>query len=212
MDTLSGKRKRILDFISSFVNKNGYAPSVRDIVKGCSLSSTSIAQHHLAVLERKGHIRRNREIPRSITLSSGRKATTEVPVLGTIAAGESIPVPSSDTWHTLPEETLDVPNQLVAGKENVYALRVKGSSMIDALIDDGDLVLMQQARTAESGEMVALWLKQEQEVTLKRIYQEPGRVRLQPANRQMQPTYHDPHNIEVQGKVIGVIRKFEPAG
>lgn len=208
MDALSLKRKRILDFITSFIDGKGYAPSVRDIVKGCGISSSSIAQYHLNVLEREGYIRRDREVPRSISLSRKRQGVTTVPVLGIIAAGEPIPVPSSDTWVTVPEESLEVPNELVRGK-NIYALRVKGTSMVDALIDDGDLVLMQQANNVDNGEMVAIWLKDEQEVTLKKIYREPGQVRLQPANRQMQPMYQRPENIEVQGRVSGVIRKIE---
>ena len=208
MDALSLKRKGILDFITSFIDGKGYAPSVRDIVKGCGISSSSIAQYHLNVLEREGYIRRDREVPRSISLSRKRQGVTTVPVLGIIAAGEPIPVPSSDTWVTVPEESLEVPNELVRGK-NIYALRVKGTSMVDALIDDGDLVLMQQANNIDDGEMVAIWLKDEQEVTLKKIYREPGQVRLQPANRQMQPMYQRPENIEVQGRVSGVIRKIE---
>lgn len=209
MNALSLKRKRILDFITSFVDEKGYAPSVRDVVKGCGISSSSVAQYHLNVLERDGYIRRDREVPRSISLSCKRQSITTVPVLGIIAAGEPIPVPSSDTWVTVPEESLEVPNELVRGKENIYALRVKGTSMVDALIDDGDLVLMQQASNVGNGEMVAIWLKDEQEVTLKKMYQEPGRVRLQPANRQMKPIYQEPGNIEVQGRVIGIIRKIE---
>ncbi len=209
MDALSPKRKRILDFITSFVGKKGYAPSVRDVVKGCGISSSSVAQYHLNVLEGEGYIHRDREIPRSISLSRRRQGVTTVPVLGIIAAGEPIPVPSSDTWVTVCEESLEVPNELVRGKENIYALRVKGNSMVDALIDDGDLVLMQQASNVDNGEMVAIWLKDEQEVTLKKIYRESGRVRLQPANRQMKPMYQRPENIDVQGRVIGVIRKIE---
>jgi len=90
----------------------------------------------------------------------------------------------------------------------VYALKVKGTSMLDALIDDGDIVLMQSANTAENGEMVAVWLREEQEVTLKKIYREPGRVCLKPANRLMKPLYCQPENVEIQGKVIAVLRKL----
>jgi repressor LexA len=134
-----------------------------------------------------------------------------VPFLGVIAAGEPIPVPSSDTWVNASEETVDIPQYLARGKDQLYALQVKGTSMIDALIDDGDIVLMQHTNTAEDGEMVAVWLKDQEEATLKRIYREPRRIRLQPANCQMKPLYQDPENIEVQGKVIGVIRKVETA-
>lgn len=209
MKAISPKRKQILDFIASFIQQKGYAPSVRDVVKGCGISSPSIAQYHLNVLEREGYIRRDREISRSIGLVKKKMGATEVPLLGTIAAGEPMPVPTPDTWVSAPEESLEVPRYLTRGLDRVYALRVKGNSMIDALIDDGDIVLMQQVSSAEDGEMVGVWLKDEQEVTLKRIYWEPGRIRLQPANRQMKPLYEDPENVDIQGKVVGVIRKIQ---
>lgn len=208
MRTLSPKQKRVLDFITNFIQEKGYAPSVRDVAEGCSISSSSVAQYHLDVLERKGHIHRDRQISRSIGLVNEPIDFTVVPLLGTIAAGEPIPVPSADTWVTTPEESLELPQYLTGGLEKLYALRVKGTSMIDALVDDGDIVLMQQASTAEDGEMVAVWLRDEQEVTLKRIYREPGRVCLRPANRLMEPLYFQVGNVEIQGKVIGVLRKL----
>ncbi|MGB2582964.1 MAG: S24 family peptidase, partial [Dehalococcoidia bacterium] len=103
---------------------------------------------------------------------------------------------------------VEVSSELTQGKEGVYALRVKGTSMIDALINDGDIVLMQQAATAEDGEMVAAWLKAEGETTLKKLYRERNRIRLQPANSTMEPIYAVPENVEVQGKVVGVIRQI----
>jgi repressor LexA len=131
---------------------------------------------------------------------------TAVPVLGVIAAGEPIPVPSADTWTTTPEESLELPLNLTRGLDKLYALRVRGTSMIDALIDDGDIVLMQSSNAAEDGEMVAVWLKDEQEVTLKKLYREPGRACLRPANKLMEPIYCPAENIEIQGKVVGVLR------
>jgi len=208
MEELSARRKQILDFISDFIEEKGYAPSVRDVVEGCGISSSSVAQYHLNVLEHKGYIRRDREVSRSIGLVKRRVGFMTVPLLGTIAAGKPIPVPSADTWVTTPEESLELPEELTRGLDRVYALRVKSTSMIDALIDDGDIILMQQARTAENGEMVAAWLKDEQEVTLKRIYFEPGRVCLKPANKLIEPIYQRPDNVEIQGKAVGVIRKL----
>lgn len=208
MKTLSPRQKQILDFITNFIEEKGYAPSVRDVAEGCGISSSSVAQYHLNVLERQGHIRRDREVSRSIGLVKKTTHFTTVPVLGTIAAGEPIPVPSADTWVTIPEETMELPLDLTRGLDRVYALKVKGSSMVDALIDDGDIVLMQQADTAEDGEMVAVWLKDEQEVTLKKIYREAGKVCLKPANRLMEPLYCQPENVEIQGKVVGVLRKL----
>lgn len=203
---VSETRKSILKFIRAFIDDRGYAPTVRDIVKGCGLSSTAVVQHHLNVLEREGHIRRDPEVFRSIQLA-GRKNIVSVPLLGTIAAGEPIPVSTPETWTSQAIEILELTDELTQGKE-VYALKVKGLSMADALIDDGDIVLMQPVTTAHNGDMVAVWLKDEQEVTLKRIYFEPERICLRPANRQMKPIYHRPENVEVQGKVIEVLRKL----
>lgn len=208
MRTLSPRQNQILNFIAKFIEEKDYAPSVRDIVKGCGISSSSVAQYHLNVLERGGYIRRDREISRSIGLVKKATNFTTVPLLGTIAAGQPIPVPTDDTWVTTPEETLEVPQYLTGGLERLYALKVKGTSMIDALIDDRDIVLMQQANTAENGEMVAIWLKDEQEVTLKKIYREPGRICLKPANSLMEPIYCRPENVEIQGKVIAILRKL----
>jgi repressor LexA len=132
-----------------------------------------------------------------------------VPVLGYIAAGQPIPVPQSDTWHEEPLETLELSPDMASAGNNVYALKVRGLSMIDALIDDGDIVVMQAVNTVNDGDMAAVWLKAEQEVTLKKLYRERDRIRLQPANSQMEPMYHKPENVEVQGKVIGVIRNLK---
>jgi len=210
MSTISGTRLRILNFIRDFVDDRGYSPTVRDIVKGCSISTPSVVQHHLDKLEKEGYIRRDPQVFRSIRLVGNEEpATVGVPLLGTIAAGEPIPVPTPDTWTTVPEETLELTKEMTQGRESIYALKVKGTSMIDALIDDGDIVLMQQARTADDGDMVAIWLKEEREVTLKRVYREPGRVCLKPANKLMAPIYHRPENVEIQGKVVGVLRRLE---
>lgn len=202
----SETRETILKFIQDFIDERGYSPTVRDIVKGCSLSSTAVVQHHLNVLEREGRIRRDPEVVRSIQLME--REIVEVPLLGTIAAGKPIPVPDSDSWISTPEEVLKLTPDVVGGKSNIYALRVKGTSMLDALISDGDIVIMESAQTAENGDMVAIWLKAEQEATVKRIYREKGRIRLQPANEQMEPIYVNPKNVEVQGKVVAVLRRL----
>jgi repressor LexA len=199
-------REGILRFIRDFFDGRGYAPTVRDILKGCGLSSTAVVQHHLNVLEREGHIRRDPEVFRSIQLL-GRIKVVGVPLLGTIAAGEPIPVPAAEAWENRSIESLDLTDELTQHKE-VYALRVKGTSMVDALIDDGDIVLMEPVNTVGNGEMVAVWLKDEQEVTLKKIYLQKGRVCLKPANSQMKPIYQSLKNVEIQGRVVGVIRKF----
>jgi len=204
---LSAKRQQILNFIALFIEKKGYAPSVREIGKGCNINSPSMVQYHLNILEHEGYIHRDCSIPRSISLVKEKRTTATVPLLGTIAAGEPIPVPSSESWNIIPYEGIEVPSKLVQGLNNVFALKVKGTSLIDALIDDGDTILLQQAETAEDGEMVAIWLESEAETTLKKIYHDSGRIRLQPANQQMKPFYYDLHDVKVQGKVVGVIRK-----
>jgi len=203
---LSKTRERILGYIRVFFNERGYAPTVRDILKGCNLSSTAVVQHHLNVLEREGRIHRDPEVFRSIQLAD-RKNTVSVPLLGIIAAGEPIPVPTAETWRSEALETIELTDEMTQGKE-VYALKVKGLSMIDALIDDGDVVLMEPVSTAENDDMVAVWLKEQQEVTLKRIFLEPGRICLRPANKLMEPVYQSPENVEIQGRVVGVVRKL----
>ena len=212
MARISRSRLNILNFIRSFIQEKGYAPTVRDIARGCSISTSSVVQHHLNVLERQGHIQRDPQVFRSIRLVDKEKnATTRaVPLLGTIAAGEPIPVPGSDTWTTIPDETVQFPDELLPSREKIYALKVKGTSMIDALVDDGDIVIMEQISTVDDGNMAAVWLKDQQEVTLKKIYREGNRIRLQPANNDMKPSYQPADNIEIQGRVIGVIRSLTP--
>lgn len=207
MARIPKSRLRILNFIRGFLHQRGYTPTVRDIAKGCSISTSSVVQYHLNMLEREGYIHRDSKVFRSIRLVKGEPPVTrQVPLLGTIAAGEPLPVPTPDTWATVPDETVQLTEELIRGREGIYALKVKGSSMIDALIDDGDIVLMQQASTVDDGDMAAVWLKRQQEVTLKKVYRERNRIRLQPANRQMEPIYQDPDNVEIQGRVIGIIR------
>ena len=199
-------REKILEYIRRFFDEKGYAPTVRDIMRGCNISSTSLVQYHLNVLEKEGQIHRDPEVFRSIQLME--KDVIEIPLLGAIAAGKPIPVPGSDTWVNPPEEMLKLTANVVGNKSNIYALKVKGTSMLDALINDGDIVFMEVTQTVEDGEMAAVWLKNEQEVTLKKIYREPGRIRLQPANSEMKPIYTSPENVEIQGKVVAVLRKL----
>ena len=209
---LSSKQQQIINFIRHFLADRQYPPTIRDIVTGCGLSSTSVVNYNLKILEREGYIRRHPEVSRGIVVSSGSPAMGRrvlVPVIGQIAAGEPIPVPTPDTWDvTASSETLEVTQDLTRGREGVYALRVRGSSMVDALINDGDIVLMQYVNAVENGEMAAIWFKMEREATLKKFYAESGRIRLQPANSQMQPIYVEPGNVEIQGRVIAVIRQL----
>jgi repressor LexA len=200
--SLSPKQQSILRFIRDFIREHDYPPSIRDIQDGCVISSTSVVDYNLKALERLGHIRRDREVSRAIEIV-GRAHMRTVPVVGQIAAGQPIPVPSAETWSQQEfEEEIEVTDQMTRGRENVFALRVKGTSMIDALVNDGDLVLMEQTSAWDDGDMVAVWLKDRQETTLKKIYREGPRVRLQPANAAMDPIYADARDVEVQGKVL----------
>ncbi len=207
MKTLSSKQQHIIDFIRRFLLDRGYPPSIRDIASACGISSTSVVDYNLDILEREGYIRRHPEVSRGIELLAW--ARLHVPIIGQIAAGDPIPVPTADTWDVAASsETLEVPQDLTRGREGIYALKVKGLSMVDALIGDGDIVLMQYVNVVENGEMAAIWLKAEREATLKKFYAESGRIRLQPANSQMQPIYVEPDNVEIQGRVIAVIRQL----
>ncbi|MBI2868247.1 MAG: repressor LexA [Chloroflexi bacterium] len=210
MSELSSRQKTILAYIERFVGDSGYPPTVRDIQNGCGISSTSVVDYNLKALVRDGLIRRRPDISRGIELASRQAGLREIPLIGQIAAGKPIPVPDSEAWDiTAGAETLAVARDLTRSQADLYALRVKGLSMVDALINDGDVVVMQYTNSVENGDMAAVWLKSEKETTLKKVYYEKNRVRLQPANAQMQPFYVRPDNIEIQGKVIAVIRTLE---
>ena len=172
--SLSSKQQRIIDFIHRFWTDRGYPPTVRDIVSGCRISSTSVVDYNLDILERAGYFRRHSGISRGIELftrSPSSRYSRQVPIIGQIAAGEPIPVPAPDTWDvTASAETMEVTEDLTRARKGVYALKVKGFSMVDALINDGDIVLMQYVNVVENGEMAAVWLKAEKEVTLKKVY------------------------------------------
>ncbi|MDV2988999.1 MAG: transcriptional repressor LexA [Dehalogenimonas sp.] len=210
--TMSERQLKMLDFIRGYFNDFGIPPSIRDIVTGCKISSTSVADYNLKHLERAGYIRRHKDVSRGIELlgAEGRPRQL-VPLLGKIAAGRPIPVPDVDTWKPeLAAENVDVPETMIGHRKNVFALKVRGNSMIDALVNDGDIVIMQAANDVENGQMAAVWLKSEKEATLKRVFkQDDGKIRLQPANALMTPMYENAKNVVIQGRVIGVLRKVE---
>ncbi|MDE2860347.1 MAG: transcriptional repressor LexA [Chloroflexota bacterium] len=205
---LSARQKRILEFIQDFYEERSYPPTIRDIQQACSISSTSVVDYNLRILERSGHIRRDREVSRGIEVLVGGRRRGRVPVLGYIAAGEPSPVPTQESWSDFEAiDELEVPQGLLGEvPADAYALRVKGTSMIDALVDDGDVVIVRPVDSVKNGDMVVAWLQTEKEVTLKRFYNEGERIRLQPANSTMSPIYVDPENLEVQGKVVAVLR------
>jgi repressor LexA len=225
---LSDRQRFILAFIKQYSQDHGYAPSIREIkseVERVGLvrtasgnTSTSVIDYNLKALEEAGYIRRDRNKSRAIELVYGDKPkqlpTYMIPVAPTpIAAGQPIPVLDDIRMGTSSDDQIEVTGDLLgrhsAHIDRLYALRVKGLSMIDALINDGDMVILEAQETAENGQTVAAWLKAEQAATLKRFYMEDGRVRLQPANSTMQPIYTDPDNVEIKGRVIGVIRRLD---
>jgi repressor LexA len=213
---ISKKQRRILDFVGEYLDDNGYPPSMREICSALDISSTSVVSYNLDRLEEAGYIDRDREVSRGLRLSEPGQAQVmpkdllRLPLLGRIVAGEPVPVPSSD-FALMGDETIEVSRDLLGDLEGLYALEVEGNSMVDALVNDGDIVIMHHQKRVENGEMAAVWLRGKEEVTLKRFYQEEGgRVRLQPANPTMKPIYvDDPSHVEVQGKVVMVIRKLD---
>ena len=198
---LTKRQREILDYLQEFIQQHGYAPSLEEIGHRFSLSSLATVHKHLTNLEEKGFIRRSWNRSRSVELLSSRVGhrAIELPLLGFVAAGSPIEaVPSN--------ETIAVPDDLV-GRRETYVLRVRGDSMIDEQIRDGDFVVVEDRKTAENGEMV-IALVGGSDVTLKKFYRENGRVRLQPANPTMQPIMVDASNVQVQGVVVGVMRKY----
>lgn len=213
MGKLSDRQQQILDFIRHYKTDNGFAPSVRDIQAGCDISSTSVVDYNLRILHRDGHVRRSSEIARGLDLvdsddSENRLPGVHVPLLGYIAAGQPIPVMSGDVWQEEGYEQLELPQSLVPRQnEGVYALRVKGHSMVDALIGDGDVVILRPVAEISNGDMVAAWLMSEEEATLKKIYYEGEHIRLQPCNEAMEPIIVPTENVVVHGKVVAVLRQ-----
>ena len=204
---LSDKQQRILEYLRSFIADKDYPPSIRDIQQGCTISSTSVVDYNLKRLEERGYIRRDREVSRAIEVLDGtgaRRRALTVPLVGKIAAGSPIPMPPD----TLPDgyEELAVTEAQTGGRPGAFALRVEGTSMIDALIDDGDIVILEPTLSCDDGEMVAVWLREENETTLKKLYHEGDRIRLQPMNSTIDPIYTSPDNVEVQGRVLSSFR------
>lgn len=208
------QEQRILECIRDFIRERGYPPTVREIAREVGISSTSVVDYHLRRLEQGRWIERDRRSSRGIRLTAagarglGLGEIVSVPLLGNIAAGEPIPVPSSDFPLLGVEEAIELTRSIVGDPRDLYALRVRGNSMIDAMVHDGDIVIMRPAEEVANGEMAAVWLRDREEATLKRVYWEGGRVRLQPANPTMKPIYiDDPRQVQIQGKVVMVIRQ-----
>ncbi|MBI4478334.1 MAG: transcriptional repressor LexA [Acidobacteria bacterium] len=198
---LTKRQREILDFLNEFIQQHGYAPSLEEIGRRFSLSSLATVHKHLTNLQEKGFIKRAWNRSRSVELIPTRAGgrALELPLLGFVAAGAPIEAVATT-------EMIAVPEDLV-GKRDSYVLRVKGDSMIDEQIRDGDYVIVEDRKTAENGEMVIALLGGA-DVTLKKFYRENGQVRLQPANAALQPLVVDAEQVQIQGVVVGVMRKY----
>ena len=208
---LSQRQQRILEFIQKFMDEHQYPPTVRDIQNGCEVSSTSVVDYNLHKLQGMGYLRREPEVSRGIELigeglRGSKRDIQTVPIMGSIAAGEPLQIPDAPSYASESFDTIDLPPFLTRDRQNVFALRVKGMSMIDALVADGDLVLLEPASDADNGEMVAAWINSKEETTLKRFYMEGDMVRLQPENETMEPIMVSAKDVSVRGKVVGVVR------
>ena len=201
MQPLTKRQREILDYLNEFIQQHGYAPSLEEIGKRFGLSSLATVHKHLTNLQQKGFIKRAWNRSRSVELMPSRLLgrTVELPLLGYVAAGAPIEA-------IVGNETIDVPETL-AGNRDTYVLRVKGDSMIDEQIRDGDFVIVEDRKTAENGETVVALLSGS-DVTLKKFYRENGKIRLQPANITIEPIIVPAEQVQVQGVVIGVMRKY----
>jgi repressor LexA len=229
---LTERHRKIMNFLVEFQERNGYSPSIREIGDKIGVKSTSLIDYYLDQLQRMGLIERDEHISRSIRVLQPvpalagqishvvQKAVTaandlfSIPLVGRIVASVPIPVPQSDLSYFDAESSVEIARSLLPQREKLselFALEVQGDSMIDAMINNGDIIIMKPAQKANNGEMVAVWLNDTDETTLKYFYLENGRVRLQPANPTMQPIYIDkPERVRIMGKVVMVIRQVHP--
>ena len=209
---LSERQSKILSFLRTFTLDNGYPPTIREIGEAVGISSTSVVNYNLDALQRAGFIYRDRTVSRGIRLVDGLEELTgatdliRIPMLGPIAAGQPLLV--FQDGYDSDVDNIELTRDLVPDEKDVYALRVQGDSMIDALINDGDIVVMRHTETANNGDMVAAWITDREETTLKRFYNEGSRIRLQPENHTMEPIYVDPDKLEIKGRVIAVVRQL----
>lgn len=196
---LTKRQKQALDFITSFQKKKGFSPSLEEIKKHLKLSSVSTAHHHVRKLQESGYLKKEYNQPRAVS-ARNEKATIEVPLVGTIAAGQ--PIEAIETLG----ETITVSKDEVGKYGNNYALRVQGNSMIDEGIFDGDIVVIRKQEFADNGQTVVAIID-DNEATLKKLYREKNRIRLQPANPTLFPIYRE--EVEIRGVVVKIIRNLE---
>ncbi len=209
MEALSDRQRQMVDFISSYIAEHDRPPTNREIGQAMGIASTGHVDYHLTVLAKKGYIEREANTSRGLRLTAvsephPRRRVYNVPVMGLIAAGAPIEA------ITDPNDAIELGDEFAT--DDAYALRVRGKSMIEDLIDDGDLVIIRPSSTANNGEVVVALItdsgSEHGEATLKRYYREADRIRLQPANQTMKPIYVKPDDLQIQGKVIALIRRI----
>lgn len=218
-EQLSERQRKILRFMSGYMNSQGYPPSIREIGDAAGISSTSVVNYNLNKLVQAGFLGRQQRVSRGLRLLKeipgmifSQSVSSEgpqfpIPLLGRIVASEPVPVPEE----ALVEDYVDVPAVWLQHENpaEIFALTVSGDSMIDAMIQDGDTVLLRRQQTADDGDLVAVWLLERDETTLKHFYQEGERVRLQPAHPLMESIYVAANQLLIQGKVLHVMRALQ---
>jgi repressor LexA len=206
---ITERQYRMKAFIEEYFDEHGYAPSYREIMRNVGIPSLSVVRYNLERLQQEGLIERDPRVARGIR--PRRASQHSIRVWGYIQAGEPTPVPGVSEPLFGEDEALSISQDLLPRDKGLFALVVRGDSMIDAMVHDGDYVILKPQQEARNGEMVAIWLKDREETTLKYFFNENGRVRLQPANPSMQPILidHPDENLEIRGKVVMVIRPME---
>lgn len=219
---LSKRQQNMLRFMHAYTQERGFPPSIREIGEECDIGSTSVVNYNLNKLVDAGYIVRSGKVSRGLRIVAaipgvseaprviGMPAPNRVALVGRIAAGEPISLPEDIGHHIDEDDYIAVPPQLLGGYDEgeVFALTVRGDSMVDSMIQDGDIVILRRQTTADNGEMVAAWLPDDNETTLKHFYREADNIRLQPANSAYSPLYVHPANCEIKGKVLSVMRSF----
>ena len=218
-DKMSERQQKMLDYIHRYIGEAGRPPTIREIGKAAKISSTSVVNYNLTKLSEKGYINRDADVSRGLRLTDkGRELfgaiegavqnLIRIPLVGDIVASQPLEVGHESFSSYDEEDAIELGRSMLneGSTDDLFALRVSGDSMIDAMVNDGDIVVMRQAETARDGEMVAVWLTPDDTTTLKYFYREGDQIRLQPANPTMQPIYVSAANVRVQGKVMMVLR------
>jgi repressor LexA len=219
-DELSNRQKKILDFIEHFIGAHGYPPTIREIGEAVGIASTSVVNYNLNKLVEYGLIERAPKVSRGLWLANheggelpvgfaAAASLVQVPLVGKIAASAPVPLPGEDFgYYYDADDLIEVPQSMLGkfDREELFALRVTGDSMIDAMVGDGDVIILKRQNIARNGDMVAVWLSERGETTLKKYYLEGAVVRLQPANPTMDPIYVDAGQVNIQGRVLAILR------